>query len=408
MKRILSHMLPALLTALLLTVPAAAAEADVVWGDVYCFSPAALTGKADALGVMMTGVPDEALGKLRLGSRVIQPGDVLTAQQADRLTFVPVTGADGEAEVACMSITPDGLGEESRMTLKIGSGKNEAPVAEDSEFETYKNISGEISLRVSDPDGDALTVTIVKEPKRGTLEVGENGTVTYTPEENKVGKDSFTYTVTDTAGNTSEEATVRIQIKKPSDKATYQDMDGDPAQLAAVWLRESGIYSGKTVAGELLFCPEESVSRGEFIAMCVALTQQQPELLETGLIDGDDTPLWLQPYVSTALKCGYISGVPTENGLALLADQPIRQGEAAVMLSRLLELSESETVMADRDAAALPAWVSGAVQATAEAGLKDLSDVSAPLTRRDAALLLHEVWQVAEQQENSLLSWARE
>lgn len=65
------------------------------------------------------------------------------------------------------------------------------------------------------------------------------------------------------------------------------------------------------------------------------------------------------------------------------------------MLSRLLELSESETVMADRDADALPAWVSGAVQATAEAGLKDLSDVSAPLTRRDAALLLHEVWQIA-------------
>lgn len=62
-----------------------------------------------------------------------------------------------------------------------------------------------------------------------------------------------------------------------------------------MWLRESGIYSGKTVAGELLFCPEESVSRGEFIAMCVALTQQQPELLETGLIDGTTRPCGSSP-----------------------------------------------------------------------------------------------------------------
>ena len=139
------------------------------------------------------------------------------------------------------------------------------------------------------------TVTIVSEPKRGTVDVAEDGTVTYTPNENKVGKDSFTYTVTDPAGNVSEEATVRIRILKPSDKETYQDMDGDPAELAAMWMKETGLYRGNSVAGELLFSPDETVTRGEFTAMCVALTQAQPELLETGFIDGDDMPLWLHP-----------------------------------------------------------------------------------------------------------------
>ena len=95
------------------------------------------------------------------------------------------------------------------MTLKIGSGKNEAPTAQDSDFETYKNIAAPVPLSIQDPENDELTVTIVSQPKRGTVEVSDDGTVTYTPTENKVGKDSFTYTVTDTAGNVSEEATVR-------------------------------------------------------------------------------------------------------------------------------------------------------------------------------------------------------
>ena len=75
--------------------------------------------------------------------------------------------------------------------------------------------------------------------------------------------------------------------------------------------------------------------------MCVALTQAQPELLETGFIDGDDMPLWLQPYVGAALKCGYLSGIPTENGLAMEASDPIRQGEAAVMLAKVLNLPKT-------------------------------------------------------------------
>ena len=169
----------------------------------------------------------------------------MTREQAQQLTFVPITGAEGDADITCMSITPDGLASEVQMTLRIGSGKNKAPTAQDSEFETYKNIAAPVPLSVQDPENEPLTVTIVSEPKRGTVDVAEDGTVTYTPNENKVGKDSFTYTVTDPAGNVSEEATVRIRILKPSDKETYQDMDGDPAELAAMWMKETAALSGQ-------------------------------------------------------------------------------------------------------------------------------------------------------------------
>ena len=403
MKHFIASISSLLLAASVLAFPVSANDDQVVWGEVYC-----LTMEADSLGIVITDVPSDSMGSVFLGTRKIVAGDVLTRQQAQQLTFVPTTGATGDTAVACMSITPDGLTEEAQMTLKIGSGKNEAPTAQDSDFETYKNIAAPVPLSIQDPENDDLTVTIVSQPKRGTVEVSDDGTVTYTPTENKVGKDSFTYTVTDTAGNVSEEATVRIRILKPSDKETYQDMDGDPAQLAAMWLKENGIYRGSSVAGKLLFAPEEQVSRGEFTAMCVALTQAQPELLETGFIDGDEMPLWLQPYVGAALKCGYLSGIPTENGLAMEASDPIRQGEAAVMLARVLNLpqSEDQSVLAQEDS--LPAWAASAVFSMRDAGLEDLSDTAAPLTRRDAAMLLYSAWNLAKNQESSLLSWAAE
>ena len=85
-----------------------------------------------------------------------------------------------------------------------------------------------------------LTYQLVKEPKRGTVELHDDGSFTYTPGKNKVGKDSFVFTATDPAGNVSNEACVKIRILKPADKATYQDMSGDKDAFAAMWLKDQG------------------------------------------------------------------------------------------------------------------------------------------------------------------------
>ena len=410
MKHLYKRIFCVALTAMLLTASVSAGDMELTWDDVYCFTQTDLAPEAATTGVMITSVPEASLGSVKLGNRCIQAGDVLTVENLSSLTFQPTGNLEGDATISCLSISEEGLGENSEMTIRIGSGKNEAPTAEDSEFETYKNIPGQIRLKATDPDGDTLTVNIVKEPKRGTLEVSPDGTVTYTPEENKVGKDSFTYTVTDTAGNTSPEATVRIKIMKPTEKTTYADMEGDSALLAATWLREMGVYSGETVSGHLLFQPEEAVNRGEFIAMCVALTASQEDLeaMTTGFADEAEMPTWLSPYVSQAVKCGYISGVPTEDGLKLLSSQEISRGEAAVIVSNLLDLpaEDTQSVMAEYDA--IPTWAVSAVSATLEAGVFDATDSEAVLTRRDAAQLLYDAWQLASEtaEENTLLSWA--
>ncbi len=411
MKRIYPRFFTALCICCLLMTPVMAGEADLSWNDVYCFTEADLTTGEGVSGVYVSTVPDDSMGQVRLGSRTIQAGDVLTADTVTALSFLPATGAQGEAVISCISISEDGLGEASQMTFRIGSGKNEAPTAEDQEFETYKNIPGEIPLKVSDPEGDALTVNIVKEPKRGTLQVNETGTVTYTPAENKVGKDSFVYTVTDAAGNTSPEATVRIEIEKPHHKETYADMTGDPALLSATWLREMDVYCGESVSGHLLFQPEEAVTRGEFIAMCMALgSETELETISTGFADEDALPSWLSPYVAEAVKCGYLSGIPTEEGISMLAQQNITRGEAAVIVSDMLSLpnTESQTVMASD--AEVPVWAVASVGAALEAGVFDATDSQAVLTRREAAELLCNAWHMANEdaEENTLLSWAKE
>lgn len=397
-----------LLLGAMLCTPALAADRQVLWDDVYCFSQSDFS--LEDGGILLTGVPSDALGQLCLGSRVLRAGDVLTASQLEQLTFAPAGTLEGDAVISCLRVSSDGKTQEAELTLKIGAGKNEPPVAEDSTFTTYKNIPGQVPLTVSDPEQDDLTVTITKEPKRGTVTVDESGVVTYTPNENKVGKDSFSYTVTDTAGNTSEEATVRIQIEKPSDKQTYGDMEGDSALLAATWLREEGIYQGEMVSGQLLFQPEETVTRGEFIAMCVAMTgrDEDAEPLSTGFSDESETPAWLSPYVATALRCGYLTGVPSDTGLALQAGSPITQAEAAKMVSGLLSLPESQeqTVLALENG--IPAWAAGAVSAVEQAELYTVSDANAPLTRREAAMLLHSAAQQSQREDRTLLSWAKD
>lgn len=398
----------ALCLAALLFTPTLAADQSLTWDDVYHFSQTDFQ-TADYPGVLLTGVPDESLGRLMLETRQVQAGDALTGDQLSALTFVPSGNQAGDAVISCLALSDDGP-TETRMTLKIGSGKNEPPVAEDSEFKTYKNIPGQVPLTISDPEHDALTVTIVKAPKRGTVTIADDGAVTYTPMENKVGKDSFVYTVTDSAGNVSAEATVRIEIQKPSDKQTYGDMDGDPAQLAAVWLREEGIYSGETVSGQLLFGPGKPVSRGEFIAMCAGLMDRDESeaALSTGFVDEADTPDWLGSYVSTALRCGYLRGIPTADGLALDAGSNITQAQAVKMVGSMLGLAQTDTqtVMAQEDD--VPVWAAGAISAMAEEHLYTATEPDATLTRRDAALLLYNACRYgrADSEESSLLSWA--
>jgi PKD repeat protein len=100
---------------------------------------------------------------------------------------------------------------------------NRAPTASDDQAATAEDISVTIAVLGNDvdPDGDALTASILANPTNGIAAVDPGGTITYTPNPNFSGTDSFTYTATDPSGASST-ATVTITVSPVNDAPSFQ------------------------------------------------------------------------------------------------------------------------------------------------------------------------------------------
>lgn len=373
-------------------VVGSASAAEVDSGSVYCFSAEDFAGEEALAGICLTDVPED--GTLRLGSRVLRPGDILTAEQVAQMTFSPLdTEADQSAQVGYLPIYESHVDTPSAMTIAIRGKEDKPPVAEDSAMETYKNLPNTGTLKASDPEGQPLTYTVTRQPKRGTVTIAENGSFTYTPKKNKIGIDSFTYTATDPAGKVSREATVTITILKPTDASQYTDTVGQDCRFAAEWMRHTGIFVGETVVDQTCFSPEREVTRGEFVTMLVkALDIPVDEgLTYTGCTD--EIPEWLQPYLAAAMRAGLTAGLPNQEAFG--ADEVITGAEVCVMLQNALDLPWQQETGAETDSN-LPDWAAAAVSAVHSGGFT--LDANAPLTRAEAAQVLYQAAQLSKQE----------
>lgn len=93
------------------------------------------------------------------------------------------------------------------------------PIANPDSATTNKSTAVTISVLAndSDPDGtlDASTVTVATQPTNGTTTVNADGSITYTPNADFTGTDTFTYTVNDNEGLSSDAATVTVRVNTP-------------------------------------------------------------------------------------------------------------------------------------------------------------------------------------------------
>ena len=202
----------AALVLAMLCVPALAAEIAVDYTSEYQFSAADFSDSSELEGVYISAVPPAYQAELCIGSRVLRRGDILPAAALEKLKLSPVCLGEADCELVYCPISAGTLGDAVTVSLRILSGTNTAPVCEDGTLETYKNIANSGTLCAQDKEDTKLTYQLVKEPKRGTVELHDDGSFTYTPGKNKVGKDSFVFTATDPAGNVSNEACVKIRI----------------------------------------------------------------------------------------------------------------------------------------------------------------------------------------------------
>lgn len=370
----------ALVCCLGMVTPALAQQVEC--DAVYCFGTGDFSESEETIsGICITGLPESNAGTVMLGSRVLRSGDILTADQVAQMTFHPLrTQEDRVAEVTYLPIFSDRVEPAAVMTLSIRGKEDKAPVAQDSALETYKNLSNQGKLLASDPEEQPVTYTLVRQPRRGTVELREDGSFIYTPNKNKVGVDSFTYTATDPAGNVSREATVTVQILKPTDNKQYRDTAGTDCHFSAQWLRSTGLFAGEQVGDDLCFQPEKTVSRGEFLSMLVNLLEIPVEEV--------DAPDWVQPYLDAAVRSGLVSGWEPES---FQLQEAVTGAEAAVALQNALDLSADYEAMTYAEE--VPEWAATSLTVMAENGLE--LQAAAQLTRGEVAQMLYQVSRMA-------------
>ncbi len=118
------------------------------------------------------------------------------------LSYTPASNANGVAHVIVIlkdnGGTANGGVDSSagQMFTITVSAVNDAPIANDQALSTFQGTALNITLTASDIDNDPLTFTVQSGPSNGTLS-GSAPNLTYTPQANFTGVDSFTFKTND-------------------------------------------------------------------------------------------------------------------------------------------------------------------------------------------------------------------
>ena len=376
--------------------------------------------KKELDGIVIITLPDEKLGTLCIGKRGLLRGEGVAVENLGELRFVPAEKVDKELlKTASFEFTPVYAdGSAGNVLLYSFSDKiraNNTPIAENLAIETFANVTVTGQFSGIDPDADRLTYSLVTEPKHGTVLFDANGDghFTYIPLSDKNGTDSFTYMTTDDSGAVSVPAKVTIDIQKQTTDLTYADMDGRDSHYAALRLSENSVFTGKTIGNCTYFEPDTLVTRAEFIAMTVAMMDEElPEDtdLASAFLDDMDIPTWAKPFADVAVSAGFVQGSGNEGERMLRAGDPVTRAEAAVILSGALSLDDASVVRVYDDEALIPDWAKQAMMNLDDLGIMPaLSDADMSpdtvLTRGDAAMLLCRAMEYARPQETETGFW---
>jgi len=283
----------------------------------------------------------------------------------------------------------------------IGAGQlayadSSAPIAENLELTTYRNVTVGGKLSAYDPDGGEIKFIISTEPIKGRVELEEDGSFVYTPEAGKKGRDYFGYKVSDSEGNISQESTVIIRIEKQSRDVFYSDMQGSADEYTALLLSEKGIFTGEQIGENYCFYPEKEVSRGEFLSLCMLLKggNRVDAVLNTGYADDAKIPTWMKPYAANAAMSGVYTGIDAEEGSVFSHDDAITMSEAILMLDRALNTTRVNYLALDEYA---PEDIAQACINLAACGVLEDSGISPDiLTRKEMARMISSAISVME------------
>lgn len=220
-----------------------------------------------------TDIDGDALFIISLSSP--QNGTV-TLVGDDEITYTPNADFVG-ADFFTYTIN-DGSSAESTGEVSVNVGQaNDPPTAFDDNYSTNEDVllTTDLTLNDIDVDDDGIFVSTVGAPMNGTLALNPDGTISYTPNVNFNGNDQFSYTLSDTLGETdngevflsilpvnddplatddsaatTEETPVEIDVR-----LNDSDTDGDSLSISEFSQPSNGIVT--LSSGVLTYTPDD-------------------------------------------------------------------------------------------------------------------------------------------------------
>ncbi|MEO1245948.1 MAG: Ig-like domain-containing protein [Pseudomonadota bacterium] len=199
----------------------------------------------------------------------VGPTDGVLTGTAPDLTYTPDANFNGTDSFTYTA--NDGTVDSPAATVTITvAAANDLPVADDQQVSTPEDTPLAVTLTATDLDSDPLTYAVQTGPVNGAL-TGTAPNLTYTPNANFNGTDSFTF-VADDATGPSAPATITIDITAVNDvplannlnvntnedipvaiTLTGSDVEGSPLTFAVVAGPTSGVLTG--TAPNLTYTP---------------------------------------------------------------------------------------------------------------------------------------------------------
>jgi len=167
----------------------------------------------------------------------------------------------------------DGTSEGEPATVKIDVTGNHIPMAEPQTISALEDSPTVVNLKGSDPDGDTVVYSVVQGPSHGALS-GTAPNLTYMPNKNFSGPDSFTFKVNDaTADSTLSTVSINVtQVNDPPEASKVNvtlsedtktsiilrgiDPDGSQLTYSIVTHPSHGTLSG--TEPNMVYTPEEN------------------------------------------------------------------------------------------------------------------------------------------------------
>ncbi|WP_231100785.1 Ig-like domain-containing protein [Pseudoalteromonas luteoviolacea] len=148
-----------------------------------------------------------------------------------QLSIAPKANQNGVFSFSYTLTDSEGLVSDPATVTVTLTPVNDAPVANDNTATLQEEGSFEVNVLGNDSDVDdndsfnLASVTVVDKPQFGQATVNAQGAIVYTPNEHYFGDDTFTYTVQDSSGATSNKATVTMTVTPVNDAPVAQNQE---------------------------------------------------------------------------------------------------------------------------------------------------------------------------------------